>query len=132
MTWFSSSLLVFCLLVGISASAGAVDFASDALVELAESPADRTGAAGKIKDAVAKLEDAVEQGLDAAQGAALMDELAGVVRQLATDTVEEAIAQGGNPVEAEPPLAEGDMLRAAGQFKLAIDAYRDAIEAATP
>ena len=74
---------------------------------------------------------AVKDGLlDAKQVTELMDELAGVARQLAASAIEDATARGGDPVktvEAAGALADGDALRASGAFKDAVNKYKDAL-----
>ena len=60
----------------------------------------------------------------------LMDQLAGIARQVAQEALDQAIAQGGDPDkinEAEQELAEGDALRASGAFTDAVDKYKDAL-----
>ena len=102
-----------------------------ALTELAKSPPDNQAAVGNIEGAVAELEVAVSEGLlDLAQGTFLIDQLAGVARQLAETAIGEAITRGGDAGdinEAEMFLLQGDALRMAGGFKDAVNAYKDAL-----
>lgn len=105
----------------------------DAITELAKTPPDRKAAVGNIEGAVGDLEAAVNEGLDPAQGTQLMDQLAGTARQLAVEALDQANAQGGDPVkinEAQQKLAEGDALRALGEFKDAVNKYKDAVDKA--
>ena len=84
-----------------------------------------------IEGAVGDLEAAV--GLDPTVDSDLidlMDELAGIAQQLATEALDEAIAQGGDPGDindAQQALADGDALRASGAFKDAVNKYKDAL-----
>ena len=116
---------------------GANDSLQTALEELDKTPPDNRAAVGNIEGAVGDLEAAVNDGLlDPAQGTQLMDELAGVARQLAIDAVGQAIARGGDPTviaDAEQALAEGDTLKESGlggvitDFKEAVNKYKDAL-----
>ena len=84
-----------------------------------------------------ELEAAVSDGLlDLEQGRQLMDQLAGIARQLAENALAEAISQGGDPQEindAQQALAEGDAARLLGNlfmvegFKEAVNRYKDAL-----
>ena len=109
----------------------ALDKIQTALDELDKTPPDNQAAVGNIEDAVGDLEAAI--GLDPAQDPTLtdrMDQLAGVARQLATEALDQAIAQGGDPTaiaDAQQALAEGDTLRASGAFKDAVSKYKDAL-----
>ena len=117
--------------------ADALDSVETALEELDKEPPDNQAAVGNLEGAVGSICDAVlDEGFDAAQGTLLMDNLAGVARQLAVDAINAAIAMGGDPIEigeAEMFLAEGDAFRALGvagdceAFKDAISAYKDAL-----
>jgi hypothetical protein len=108
-----------------------IDKLQTALDELNKTPPDNQAAVGAIEGAVGDVEAAVKDGLlDAAQGTEIMDELAGVARQLAESAIEDATARGGDPgkiIEAEDALAEGDALRDAGAFKDAVNKYKDAL-----
>ncbi len=107
------------------------------LEELDKEPRDNQAAVGNLEGAVGSICDAVlDEGFDAAQGAQLMDDLAGVAMQLAVDAFVAAIALGGDPDEIDEAamfLAEGDALRALGvagdceAFKDAVNAYKDAL-----
>ena len=102
-----------------------------ALADLAQTPPDNQAAVGNIEGAVGDLEAAVNDGLlDSGEGTQLMDQLAGVARQLAASAVDQAIAQGSDPTiiaDAQQALAEADTLRASGAFKDAISNYKDAL-----
>ena len=59
-----------------------------------------------------------------------MDEIAGIARLLAVETINEAISGGGDPGDiddAEQSLDDGDTLRGAGSFKDAVYKYKDAL-----
>ena len=104
--------------------------AQSALDELNKTPPDNQAALGNLEGAVGDLEAAVNEGLDAAQGAGLMDDLAGVARQLAAEALAQAIALGGDPdviADAKESFDEGDALRASGAFKGAVSEYKDAL-----
>ena len=106
-----------------------------ALDELNKTPPDNQAAVGNIESAVGSLETAVIDGLlDPAEGIQLMDQLAGIARQLAVAALDEAIAQGAVIGDAELALDEGDALRASGlagvvitDFKEAVNKYKDAL-----
>jgi Zn-dependent M28 family amino/carboxypeptidase len=101
-----------------------------ASAELAKTRPDRQAAIGNIEGANGDLEAAVKEGLDAAQGAALMDELTSVARQFAAGAINMAIANNRSPsriAEAQRSLADGDALRTAGRFKDAVNKYKDAL-----
>ena len=99
-----------------------------AVNELNKDPADNQAATGNIEGAVGDLEVAVNAGLfDPEEGAQLMDQLAGIARQIAADALAQAIDGGGNPTiiaEAQQALADGDALRISGAFKDAINNYK--------
>jgi hypothetical protein len=98
--------------------------------KLQQTPPDRQGALGELEGAVGDLEAAVKDGLLAADGTALMNQIAGAARLLAEQAIEEARAGGGDAgkiTEAEQALAEGDAQRAAGHFKDAVAKYKDAV-----
>jgi len=111
-----------------------------ALDELNKTPPDNQAAVGNIEGAVGDIQAAVESGdLDAATGTDLMDQLAGIAKQLAVDAIDAAIATpGSDPVEvadAQQFLADGDALRTDGKFKDAVNKYKDALakaESANP
>ena len=105
--------------------------------ELNKEPPDSQAAVGNIEGAVGSICDAVsDEGLDPVEGAALMDNLAGIARQLAVDAIDEAIAVGGDAGEIQEAmdfLAEADSLRELATaemcelFRIAISAYKDAL-----
>jgi len=79
------------------------------------------------------VEAAVNEGLDPGKGAQLMDNFAGIARQIAVNAIDEAVAAGGNPGEisdAQQSLADGDPLRTSGDFKDAVNKYKDALSKA--
>jgi len=103
----------------------------EALNEFAMTPPNNVAAADKIEAAVGHLEAFVTAGhIDATQGTELMDQLAGLARQLAAEAIDQAIAAPGDPfviAEAQQKLAEGDALRTAGAFKDSVNKYKDAL-----
>ena len=109
----------------------AIDKLQTALDELNKIPPDNQAAVGTIEGAVGDVEAAVKDGLlGAAQGTEIMDEIAGVARQLAESAIEDANTRGGDPViigEAENALTEGDVLRGSGAYKDAVNKYKDAL-----
>ena len=102
--------------------------------ELAKTPPDKQAAVNTLEGAVGDLEAAVKDRLlDATTGTRLMEQLTVASRQLATDTLDRAIAGGRYPDvigQSQRALAEGDAYRAAGQFKAAINRYREALSKA--
>ncbi len=100
-----------------------------ALTEFNKTPPDNQAVMGNIEGVIGDIETAI--GLDPTQDAALtnlMDDLAGIARQLASDAINAATA--GDPViiaDAQQSLADGDALRALGQFKNAANEYKDAL-----
>lgn len=101
-----------------------------AIHELAKEPPDNQAAAGNVEGAVGDLEAAVQNGLDPAEGALLMTNLANLVRLLATEAIAAAVAGGGDPdeiAEAQRFRADGDALRDTGSFKPAVNKYKDAL-----
>ena len=101
----------------------------NAIIELEKTPPDNQAAAGNIVDAIGDIEASI--GLVPGENAALidiMDDLAGIARQIASDTI--VAATGGDPdkiSEAQQLLSEGDALRASGDYKDAASKYKDAI-----
>ena len=66
-------------------------------------------------------------------GEKLMDQLAGIARQMAVDAINLAIAKGGDTkkiTEAQDRLLEGDVHRSAKEFKDAVSKYKDALSKA--
>jgi len=105
-----------------------------ALDELNKTPPDNQAAVGNIEGAVGDLEAAANaELLDPLLGEQLMqlmDQLAGVARQLASDAINEASSQMGESTvidDAQQSRAEGDTLRGFGLFKDAVNKYRDAL-----
>ena len=91
---------------------------------------DIQAAAGNIEGAIGDIEAAINEGLDAIVGAQLMDDLAGIAKQLAEDAIAQAVDNSGDPdkiEEAEASLAEGDALRVPGTYKDAANKYKDAL-----
>lgn len=111
--------------------------AQTAVDELAKTPPDNQAALGAIEGAVGDLIAAVnDNALDSAVGIDLMDQLAGIARQLAQDALDAATAcDPTNPdlVVAQASMNDGDTLRASGlagtilDFKDAVNAYKDAL-----
>jgi hypothetical protein len=108
-----------------------LDKVQTALVELLKTPPDNQAAVGNIEGAVGDIEAAVKDGLlDAEEGTPLMDDLADIARYLADNALNQAIAQGGDTDLtnlAALSLIEGDQFRAAGEFKDAVNKYKDAL-----
>ncbi len=103
------------------------------LNELAKAPPDAQAAAGNIEGAVGDLAAAVREGLDPSQGMQLMDQLAGSAGHVASEAVGRATTSGGNPGhinKAQRRLAQGDALRASGEFEDAVGKYSDAVREA--
>ena len=102
-----------------------------ALDELNKTPPDNQAAMGIVKGAVVDLVAAL--GLDPAQEpvlADLMDQLAGIARQLAAGPVNQAL--GCDPdhpdiIDAQQALEDGDALRATGAFEDAVTKYNDGL-----
>jgi len=101
------------------------------LDELNKDPPDNQAAAGNIEGAIGDIEAAINEGLDPVVGAELMDDLAGITRQLAEDAIDEADATLGSDadkiVTANDKLAEGDTFRGEDKFKDAAAKYKDAL-----
>ena len=100
------------------------------VAELNKTPPDNQAAIGNIEGAVDDLEAAVQDGLDPAEGEALMDGLAAVAQQLALTAINDAIDRGGDGSKiatAQDALAEGDGLRASTAYKDAVGKYKDAV-----
>lgn len=108
--------------------------AQTTLEELNKTPPDNQAAVGNIEGAVGDIESAVKDGLLAPdQGTQLMNQFTAIARQLASDALDEAIAQDGDPdviEDAQQALSEGDSLRASGAFKDAVNKYKDALSKA--
>lgn len=109
----------------------AIAEAQDALNALAQTPPDGQVAEQSLGEAEARLQAAVDDGLlDPDLGTQLMDQFAGVARQIATDALAQAIDQEGDPVliaGAQQALADGDALRASEEFEAAVDKYEVAL-----
>lgn len=103
-----------------------------ALEELAKTPPDNQAAIGNIEGAVGDLEAAVkDELLNPLEGKYLMDQLAQAARQLAANAIAAAEAQPEADMaiitEAKNYLDEGNMLRASGAYKDAVNKYKDAL-----
>ena len=88
---------------------------------------DNQAALGSIEDAVGELESA---GLDPDVGFALMDQLAGIAREIAAQAIDEAIAcdpTNSDIADAQQVLNDGDELRATDAFKDTVNKYKDAL-----
>ena len=109
----------------------------DAARELSKERADFPAAAGNIEGAIGDLEAAVrDRLLDPDAGIALMDDLAGISRGLASRALRAASRNRRNRDEiqqAGADLSRGDSLRSAGRrgsvraFKNAAARYKDAL-----
>ena len=103
-----------------------------AIDELNKTPPDNQAAMGNIEGAVGDIEASIGLGT-ATEDAALtnlMDDLAGIARQIASDAIDAAIARSGDAtkiLDAQLSLADGDPLRASGDFKDAVNKYKDAL-----
>jgi len=120
------------------------DKAQDALekleqveIELNNDPPDNQAAAGNIEGAIGDLEAAVDKEEDSDvqdELIELMDTLAGIVKQLALDAIDEAVATDGSDGDkidtAGDKLKEGDDFRDDGKFKDAASKYKDALSEA--
>jgi subtilisin family serine protease len=108
--------------------------AEAALREFDKTPPDLPAVAGNIEGAIGDLEAAVKDGLlPAAQGVALMDDLAAVSRRIADEALALSLARGCDPSligEPQSLFAQADSLRAAGHFKDAAGKYKDALSKA--
>ena len=106
----------------------------DALDELNETPPDNADAVGSIGNSVEELQDAIDEGLDPTQATQLMDQLAGIARQIAVDAIDQAASTPGSDPdaiqEAQDLLAEGDTLRVAGAFEDAVEIFEEAVDEA--
>jgi hypothetical protein len=89
---------------------------------------------GAIEGAVGELEAAISSGyLESDRGTGFLDRVTAAGRQVAVDAIGAAKARGGNAGkidEAERALAEGDVLRASGSYKAAVNKYKDAVSKA--
>jgi len=114
------------------------DMADDAIAkletakdELVKDPPDNQAAAGNIEGAIGDIQAAVDSGeLGESEGNDLMDQLAGVAKQLASEAIDKAIDAGGDSEkisDAEQLRIDGDALRASGAYKDAASKYKDAV-----
>jgi hypothetical protein len=105
-----------------------------AVVELNKTPPDNQAAVGNIEGAVGDVQAAVDDGvLDPALGDLLMDQLAGVAKQIASNAIEQATAGGGDSdkiADAVMARADGDALLASPTYKDAVNKYKDAVSIA--
>ena len=95
-------------------------------------PSSKKAALGNIEGAVGDLEAAlgVENCSDPDELEALTEDLAGIARAVASGAIEKAIALGGDLGDvgaAQASQADGDVLRAAEQYKDAVGKYKDAV-----
>ena len=108
-----------------------LDSLQTALDELNKTPPDNQPAMGNIEGAMGDLEAAINEGPVPVSGAELMDTLAGIARHLAVNAIVEAIATpGSDPGEisdAQQSLTDGDLLRTSGDFKDAVNKYKDVL-----
>ena len=102
-----------------------------ALVELKKTTADNQAAAGNIEGVVGDLQAVVDAGLlDSIKGGNLMNQLTSASRLLATQAINQGIAESCDPVvinDAQQALAEGDALASSAAFKDAVAKYKDAL-----
>ena len=102
-----------------------------AVVELNKTPPDNQAAVGNIEGAVGDVQAAVDDGvLDPALGDLLMDQLAGVAKQIASNAIEQATAGGGDSdkiTDAVMARADGDALLASPTYMDAVNKYKDAV-----
>ena len=102
--------------------------------ELDKTTPDQEAAIGALEGAVGDLEAVVKDGLlDATAGARHIGQLVVAGRQLATQTLDQAIARGRHADkirEAQKSVAEGDGLRSSGRAKDALGKYKDALSKA--
>ena len=112
----------------------AKDKVETALEELNKSPPDNPAAVGNLEGAIGDIQAAMDIALNEADGTQIMDQLAGIARQLAVAGINSALNQPNSDQEmisdARDFLAEGDMLRDSGAFKDAVNNYKDALEEA--
>jgi len=104
-----------------------------ALDELSKIPPNNQDAVSLIESGIGEIEAAVSEGLDENTGNGLMDELAGVAKQIAQDTIDQGITgacDGGIINDAEIALSEGDSLRAEYSFKDAASKYNNSLSKA--
>ena len=110
---------------------GVIANVGTAFAERSKTPPDNQAALGKIEGAVGDLEAAVNDDLlDSDLGAQLMNELAVFARQIAVNALNEAMAGDPDPdviADAQQYLVDGDVLRALGAFKDAVNKYKDAL-----
>ena len=103
-----------------------------ALDELNKTSPDNQAATGNIEGAIGDIQAAVDSGdLAAAEGNPLMDQLAGIAEQLASDAID--AAAGGDVVKISDAVQlrdVGDLLRASGDYKDAVNKYKDALSKA--
>ncbi len=111
--------------------ADTISLVQKAIEELGKVPPDAQAAAGAIEGAVGDLEAAL--GLDPAlddQLEGLIGQLVAIARRLASEAIQLAIDEGGNPTviaESQAYRSEGDALRDAGAPKDAAAEYKDAL-----
>lgn len=66
-------------------------------------------------------------------GAELQSQLTEMVREMAVDAIDRALAEGGDPKDigaAQEALSRGDADRASQRFKAAIERYRQSLRSA--
>ncbi|MHA2356190.1 MAG: hypothetical protein ACXADC_13500 [Candidatus Thorarchaeota archaeon] len=106
----------------------------NALDELDKTPPDNLAAIGNIEKAVSDLEAAVrDEILDLDLGKQLLDSFLAIARQIVVNALDHAIAAGGDLDsidEAVQYLAEGDALWSSGDYKKAVDKFKDALSKA--
>jgi hypothetical protein len=96
----------------------AIDSLENAVVALSMTPLDTQTATLNLDAANRELEMAANKGLPTATSIALMDDVVGVSRLLATDAIAIATAGSGSPLkisQAQTLLAQGDTLRSSAK-----------------
>ena len=110
----------------------AFDATSDALDLLTQNPPNLDAALGRLQDAAGVLENAVANGrVDAADVQSIFEALIDVARPIASDAIDNAIANGGDGdeiIEALENLDRGDAEASAGSYGDAIGDYRQALD----
>jgi len=113
------------------------DMADDAIAkletakdELNKDTPDSQAAAGNIEGAIGDIEAAINEGLDPIVGAELMGALVDVVKQMADDAIDDAIARGADVATANNKFSEGVTAEGVEDFKTAASKYKDTLAAA--
>ena len=109
----------------------ALEKTETAYEELIKSPPDYQAVIGNLEGAVGDFEAAVKDDLlDPNIGTEIMDLYAEIAYQIATNAINEAIANTGDQdeiLDALSYLDEANSLREQGKFKDALNKYKDAL-----